>query len=95
MIDQPAYIKVLLQKYMEGTATKAEVAQLMAAWYIYEDEELSDMIAELTGDYKNSDIATEETVADTNENNLSPKKYLTSNSGFNGIIILTTVILFG
>lgn len=60
MIDQPAYVKVLLKKYLDGTATAAELAQLMVAWDVYDDDELSDMIAELTGDYKNSEIGKEE-----------------------------------
>ncbi len=50
MIDQPAYVKVLLQKYLEGTAAPVELGRLMAAWDIYDDDELAAMIAEVTGD---------------------------------------------
>lgn len=50
MIDQPAYVKLLLQKYLEGTAAPVELGRLMAAWDIYDDDELAAMIAEVTGD---------------------------------------------
>ena len=56
MIHQPEYVKVLLKKYTEGTASPEEVARLMAAWDIYDDEELSEMIAEVTADFKDSEI---------------------------------------
>lgn len=49
MIDQPAYVKLLLRKYFQGSATAVELARLMAAWDVYEDEELAAMIADVTG----------------------------------------------
>lgn len=56
MIHQPEYVKALLKKYIEGVASPQEVARLMAAWDIYDDEELSEMIAEVTIDFKDADI---------------------------------------
>lgn len=47
MIHQPAYVKELFRKYLEGTATPAEIARLRAAWKIHEDEELLQMINDL------------------------------------------------
>lgn len=61
MIHQPAYVKALLEKYLNGTATAVEVARLMAAWDIYDDEELSNMIAEITGDATGSETGEGET----------------------------------
>lgn len=61
MIHQPAYVKELLEKYLNGTATAVEVARLMVAWDIYDDEELSNMIAEITGDAAGSETGEGET----------------------------------
>lgn len=60
MIDQPAYVKLLLQKYFQGTATAVELARLMVAWDIYDDDELSAMIAEVSGKYNTGESAEEE-----------------------------------
>ncbi len=56
MIHEPEYMKALLRKYMEGAASAAELRELMMGWDIYDDEELSDMMAEIDGDLKERDI---------------------------------------
>ncbi|OJW04034.1 MAG: hypothetical protein BGO52_18015 [Sphingobacteriales bacterium 44-61] len=47
MIHQPDYIKSLLKKHMERTASANEEKILMAAWELYDNDELAAMIAEV------------------------------------------------
>lgn len=95
MIEQPAYVKVLLQKYIEGTASPQEVARLMIAWDLYDDDELADMAAEVTGDFKNSETPSEETAGYRNETSRSVKKILLKGFRYVDIILLTSVIVPG
>lgn len=57
MIDKPDYIKLLLKKYMERTASANEINILMAAWDLYDDEELEAMITEVEQVVSNEPLA--------------------------------------
>lgn len=100
MIHQPEYVKVLLRKYIEGTASPQEVARLMAAWDIYDDEELSEMIAEVTGDYKNIETEewrweapVEESLKYRKGTSRSVRRLLIGSYGYGRIILLTSAIV--
>lgn len=47
MIHQPEYVKILIKKYVEGSASPVEVVRLRAAWKLYEDDRLLQIIKEV------------------------------------------------
>lgn len=100
MIHEPAYIKELLEKYLSGTATAVEVARLMVAWDIYDDEELSAMIAEIradddTGEKEefNNESSDEEIIAGKKGRLAGIKTRLVSNHGFGTMLLFTGLLL--
>ncbi len=62
MIQRPEYVKELLRKYLEGTATPIELARWAAARYIYTDQEIISMTAEILEE--SAKTVTEEEIAE-------------------------------
>lgn len=102
MIDQPAYIKILLQKYIYGNASAVEHTRLMAAWDIYDDDELAAMIAEITGtdnsnesEEVNSETPAKETA--TGKKTMFPeiKESLLNNAGLGAMVLFSSFIITG